>query len=219
MRFVAFALLGGLAAIACKADPPQLVARPAPSTAALDLTPLPGAPAVADIAGWWIVDERFQAPMDEPAMRPGSAWFFSDQVLRLVFGDATDRRKIERVTTTNDALRISVEGSEWLVTRRTGGIAAAQVDDGTRIPLRRATKDEVAAIEAADKKRGRMLDRACEKAMECCMAARAKGVAKEKDCVPLTGPPDLSMCIQAIQVFKNKASKANVTLPECLPDK
>lgn len=185
----------------------------------LDVAPLPGAPTPASIAGWWIVDARFVPPMDEPTMKPGSAYLFASDAMQLVFGDATDKRKIVSTTATGDALRLGIEGADLLITRRNGGIAVQQADDSTKIPLRRATPEEVARIEAAEKKRGKMLDRACEKAMECCMAARAKGVAKELDCQPLTGPPDLSMCIAAIQVFKNKAATGKVVIPECLPDK
>jgi hypothetical protein len=64
-----------------------------------------------------------------------------------------------------------------------------------------------------------MLERACEKALECCTAARGLGIAKENECQPLLGKPDMATCIQAVAVLKNKAIAAHQTIKECLPDK
>lgn len=139
--------------------------------------------------------------------------------MRLLVGDANDRRAITSTKAAGDELRLGIEGGELLITRRRNGIALRNADETTRVPLRRATAAEVKAIEAADSKRGRMLERACEKALECCQAALAKGIAKQGDCTPLLGKPEMGMCISAIAVFKNKAATANVTIPECLPDK
>ncbi len=214
-------MLIAAALVACKSDPPGTLPAPAPSESAspLDTTPLRGAPAPQAIAGWWIVEATFQPPNDEPGHMPGHAWWFSPDALRLVFGDASDRRPIPKTRVDGDALRLGVEGGEIEITRRARGLAVRLAGDEHRIPLRRATAAEVAAIDALDKKKQKMLDRACEKALECCTAARGKGVAKDNDCTPLLGLPDMATCIQAITVFKNKAATAKITIPECLPDK
>lgn len=217
MRFVLIAA----ALVACKSDPPGALPAPVPSASAssLDTTPLRGAPAAQAISGWWIVEAGFQSPSDEPGHKPGHAWWFAADAMRLVFGDASDRREVKGARADGDALRLEVEGADLLITRRARGIALQLEGDDVRIPLRRASAAEVAAIDALDKKKQKMLDRACEKALECCTAARGKGVAKDNDCTPLLGLPDMATCIQAITVFKNKAATAKLTIPECMPDK
>jgi hypothetical protein len=238
VRIQAFgAVIAAVIGLGCRADPigtagPVPSASAAPSVAPrieLDTTPLAVAPSLADIAGFWIVESAFRAPLadppqpggasDDPGSRPGSAWWFGPDAIRLVFGDASDRRPITAVKVEGNTLRIEIEGSDLLVTGRRAGIAVRSDNEETRVPLRRATQKEIAAIEKADARRGKMLERACEKALECCVAARGKGLATEVDCKPLLGPPDLQLCIQAITVFKNKAAAAKITIAECLPDK
>jgi len=205
---------------ACRVDKPSDKAGPAASGSVdLDTTPLKGAPTLSSIAGWWVVATGYQPGNDDPGSKPGSAWWFGPDSMRLAFGDANDKRPIQRTINEGDALRLEVEGDDILVTRRRDGIAIRTVAESAPVPLRRATVAEVQGIDALDKKRGRMLERACEKALECCTAARGLGIAKPNDCEPLLGKPDLGMCIQAVAVFKNKAAAAHQTIPECLPDK
>lgn len=217
MRFLPIAVL----LVACKSDPPGYTQAPPPPPApsALDTTPLPGAPTPQSIEGWWLVEPTYKPVEDEPGNRPGNAWQFTATETRLVFGDATDRRTINSSKVEGDALRLVLDGPALLLTRRKAGLALRVENGEASIPLRRATATEVAAIDAADKKRQKMLERACTKAYDCCVAARAKSLAKENDCVPLLGPPDLLRCIQAITTFKGRAATANITIPECLPDK
>jgi hypothetical protein len=207
---------------ACRSDPPAGKAAPtasASSSANLDTTPLKGAPTLTTLAGWWIVAEGHKPGNNDPGSQPGSAWWFGPDAIRLLVGDANDRRPITATKIEGDALRLEVEGADLLITRRAEGVALRTDDEGTPVPLRRATIAQVKAFDAADKKRGRMLERACEKALECCNAALAKGIAKDGDCLPLLGKPELGMCIQAVAVYKNKAATAQQTIPECLPDK
>jgi hypothetical protein len=218
VRFLLIAALS-IHGVACKSDPPGAAPAPAASASPLDTTPLKGAPTTDSIAGWWIVETGFVSPNDEPGHKPGHAWWFARDAMRLVFGDATDRRPITGTQPEGDALRLEIEGDDLLVTRRANGIAVRFDQDELKIPLRRASAAEVSAIDALDKKKQKMLDRACEKALECCTAARGKGVAKDNDCTPLLGLPDMAVCIQAITVFKNKAAAAKIVIPECMPDK
>lgn len=218
MRFLLFAALS-IEGVACKSDPPGVAPAPSASVSPLDTTPLKGAPSAESIAGWWVVEPTFTSLNDEPGHKPGHAWSFAPDAMRLVFGDATDRRPVAAMKTEGDALRLDVEGADLLITRRAQGIAVRFDEEDLRIPLRRASAAEVSAIDALDKKKQKMLDRACVKALECCTAARGKGVAKDNDCTPLLGLPDMATCIQAITVYKNKAATAKITIPECMPDK
>jgi hypothetical protein len=203
--------------MACKPDAPA----PGPAPAASSAIPLDTSQlTLASIAGWWIVEAGFKPPADEPGRQPGHAWYFTPDTLRLVFGDASDKRRIEKSVVEIESLQIVTEGATLRIMRRPNGLFVQSTDDDVRVPLRRATQPEIAAIEAADKKRNKMIGRACEKALECCLAARDKQIAKPNDCDPLmTSIPDMQTCIQAIVVFKNKMNVAKVVLPECLPDK
>lgn len=217
MRFLLIAVIA-----ACKSDPsPPAPTAPAPSNSALDTTTLPGAPTPATIAGWWVVEPSFLSPNDEPGHRGGHAWWFGPDAMKLVFGDADDRRAITATKADGDALRVEIDGADLWIRRRRAGISIEVEGQGQshRIPLRRATPGEIGRLEALEKKKQRMVERACEKAYQCCTAAVAKKVAKDDDCRPLLGPPDLARCIQAITIFKNKAATGNVTIAECLPDK
>ncbi|MBI2392179.1 MAG: hypothetical protein HYV09_21505 [Deltaproteobacteria bacterium] len=234
MRFLA--LVVPLSLLACRSDAPGQ-APPAPVAAAsaaasssasaaadssarrLDTTPIPGPPAPAAIAGWWVVEAGYAGPTDDPGSRAGAAWWFSGSTLRLLVGDASDSRAITKTTVDGDALRLDVEGSDVFVTRRRGGVAVRMEDEPARIPLRPATPGETQRLEAIVKKREKMAERACEKALACCQAALAKNVAKEGDCKPLLVATDLETCIRAIDVFKRKAATANVIVKECLPDR
>lgn len=190
-----------------------------PSATRLDTTPIPGAPAPAALAGWWVVEAGYAGPTDDPGARAGTAWWFSGATMRVLFGDASDTRPITKTSVDGDALRLDVEGSDVFVTRRRGGVAVRMQDEPARIPLRRATPGETQRLDAIVAKREKMVERACAKALECCQAALAKSVAKEGDCKPLLVPNDLETCIRAIDVFKRKAATANVIVKECLPDR
>jgi len=209
----------------CRSDGPQTGAKPLPSAQAsssaarLDTAPLPGPPTLATIAGWWVVEAGFVAPNADPGARAGSAWWFGPDSMRLLFGDSNDKRPIQKTTTEGDALRIEIEGSALVITRRTYGLGLKLEDDSTRVPLRPATPNEVRQLDALDKKRAKMLERACEKALQCCLAAQKKHVAKDNDCQPLMATSDLETCIAAVALYKRKAGEANVVVPECLPDK
>lgn len=216
---IVVALLG-----ACRSDPSPAAAAapPAPassSSARLDTTPLPGAPTIVSIGGWWVVEIGFVAPNDDPGARPGSAWFFAPDALRLIFGDSHDRRPIQKLSTLGDTLRIEVEGAPLLISRRKLGLVLQFEGEAIRVPLRPATPNELKQLERIDDKRAKMLDRACEKALACCNAAQAKHVAKDNDCQPLMATSDLDTCIAAIALYKRKAVEAKVVIPECLPDK
>jgi hypothetical protein len=106
-----------------------------------------------------------------------------------------------------------------VITRRSLGLAVQLEGESTRIPLRPATANEVRQLDALDAKRAKMLARACEKALECCLAAQKKHVAKDNDCQPLMATSDLDTCVSAIALYKRKAVAAGVEVPECLPDK
>lgn len=209
---------------ACRSDPAPAPAASTQGSASssafrLDTATLPGAPTVASIGGWWVVETGFVAPNDDPGARPGSAWFFGPDALRLIFGDSHDRRPILKLSTVGDALRVEVEGAPLLVYRRKLGLVLQFEGEAIRVPLRPATPGELEQLKRIDDKRAKMLDRACEKALSCCNAARTKHVAKDNDCQPLMATSDLDTCIAAIALYKRKAAEAKVLIPECLPDK
>lgn len=220
------ALLAVLAAGGCRSDAPPTGTTAAPSVAPsvpsaanrLDVTPLPGAPSLASISGWWVVETTFKAPGDDPGARPGSAWWFGPGALRLIFGDSHDKRPILKSVTEGDTLRIEVEGSGLELRRRALGLTLKFDDEPAVIPLRPATPNELKQLDALDKKRAKMFERACEKALHCCVAAQKKHVAKDNDCQPLMATTDLDTCIAAVALYKRKAGEANVVIPECLPD-
>lgn len=214
-----------LVLLACRSDPPTGGPQPAPSASPsspatrLDTTALPGAPTIVTIGGWWVVETDFIAPNDDPGARPGSAWWFGPDSLRLIFGDSHDKRKVQKLSTEGNALRIEIDGNALLITRRKLGLVMQTEGESLRVPLRPATPNEVKQLDAIDAKRAKMLDRACEKALQCCTAAQAKHVAKDNDCQPLMATSDLDTCIAAIALYKRKAAEAKVVIPECLPDK
>lgn len=222
---VSSALLAMVGLVGCKSDASprpgsQSAPSAAPSAAALDVSVLPGAPTLASIVGFWVVPQGFVPASEEPGATAGSGYWFASDTVRLFWGDdASDRRAIAKSEAKGDVLHVELEGSELLVTRRNGGIAVRTGEDDAPVPLRRATDEEARAFEKREARAAAMLGRACEKALECCIAAKAKTLANEDDCKALMGPPEMMRCIRAIDLFKRKSIAAGGALPECLPDK
>ncbi len=227
---IIFSLVVG-AAIGCRSDAPKgdpsgkgsagstsAGASPAPPHG-VEIKLLQGAPSLAEVQGWWLVDERFKPRGDDPGARPGSAYLFELTSFRLVLRDASDKRKVVKEVVEADDLVVDYEGGELILTRRVGGMALRNAADDEIVPLRRATDGEAKGLDGRVAKLQKMFDRACSKALECCDAAKAKKLATDDDCKALIGLTDMQKCITSIAKQKRMAAEAKVVVPECLPDK
>jgi hypothetical protein len=172
------------------------------------------------VRGWWIVGPGGSAgEPHEPTRREGTAWFFSDDMLRAVWLDGNDRRVITSMSSSAAVLKLAFDGGAVLLAATADGLTLRTDEDDPAVRLRRATAAEIKDIERRVGKQEKMNERACQKAMECCQAARKNGLATAEDCNALIGVPEMERCIRAVVMFKQKAADAKVVIAECLPDK
>jgi hypothetical protein len=211
---IAHARIGLLASLlvsaACRSEP----RRSAGEAPAIGSPQAGGAPTLAEIRGWWLVEGG--NPIGDPSAETTVAYWFDDDALRVLFSARHERHLVAAAAADDGALRVDLGGRALLLTRREGGLILRVGSGGRRLEIRRATDEEAKDLERRDAKLAIADGRDCERALACCHAARAKDLATDDDCKALSSVPEVGRCTRAIALFAQKARGAGSALPECV---